>query len=80
MITSRVRFSSAFVLKLLDEQIALIKYEGVYLISTPYVITRRQMGELWVRVSQGSLAFGQVLRGRSGAAKSRQLDALLNEH
>jgi type III restriction enzyme len=75
--TSRGRFFPDFVAELMDGRIALVEYKGAHLVSDPYEIEKRQVGELWARTSQGRCVFGQVLKDRAGVGMSGQLDALL---
>jgi hypothetical protein len=43
----------------------------------PYEIEKRQVGELWAKVSEGKCLFGQIVLQRDGLNMQQQIDALL---
>lgn len=75
--TSKGHFYPDFVAELLDGRIAVVEYKGAHLVSDPYEIEKRQLGELWARKSQGRCVFGQITKERDGIGTAGQLDALL---
>lgn len=75
--TSRGRFFPDFVAELKDGRIAVVEYKGAHLLSDPYEIEKRQIGELWAAKSGGKCVFGQIAKERDGVGMSGQLDRLL---
>ena len=75
--TSKGRFFPDFVAELLDRRIAVVEYKGAHLMSDPYEIEKRHVGELWARKSAGKCLFGQIVKDQAGVGMSGQLDALL---
>lgn len=75
--TSRGRFFPDFVAELKDGRIAVVEYKGAHLLSDPYKIEKRQIGELWAQKSGGKCVFGQVAKEKDGLGLSGQLDKLL---
>jgi len=53
--------------------VALLEYKGAHLLNDPYEIEKRQVGELWARVSAGRAVFGWL----TAEGLARQLDAVL---
>lgn len=76
--TSRGRFFPDFVAQLKDGRIAVVEYKGAHLLTNPYEIEKRQVGELWAGKSQSRCLFGQIARQQGGLGMAGQLDALLN--
>jgi len=62
---------------LLDARIAVVEYKGAHLLSDPYEIEKRQVGELWARTSGGRCLFGYVVKDRAGVGMAAQLDELI---
>ena len=56
---------------------AVIEYKGAHLLTMPYEIEKRQVGELWAKVSEGKCLFGQIVLQRDSLSMAQQLDALL---
>jgi len=77
--TSRGRFYPDFVAELVDGRIAVVEYKGAHLLSDPYEIEKRQVGELWARTSGGRCVFGYIVKDRLGVGMVGQLDQLLNK-
>lgn len=77
--TSRGRFYPDFVAELVDGRIAVVEYKGAHLLSDPYEIEKRQVGELWARTSAGRCLFGYIVKARAGVGMASQLDQLLNK-
>ena len=75
--TSRGRFFPDFVAELTDGRLAVVEYKGAHLLSDPYEIEKRQIGELWASKSGGKCVFGQIAKERDGVGLSGQLDRLL---
>ena len=75
--TSRGRFFPDFVAELTDGRLAVVEYKGAHLLSDPYEIEKRQIGELWAAKSGGKCVFGQIAKERDGVGLSGQLDRLL---
>jgi type III restriction enzyme len=75
--TSRGRFYPDFVAELLDGRVAVVEYKGAHLLNDPYEIEKRQVGELWARISGGRCVFGYVVKDRAGVGMASQLDQLL---
>ena len=75
--TSKGRFFPDFVAELMDGRMAVVEYKGAHLLTVPYEIEKRQVGELWAKVSEGKCLFGQIVLQRDGFNMARQLDALL---
>lgn len=75
--TSRGRFFPDFVAELDDGRIAVVEYKGAHLLSDPYEIEKRQIGELWAAKSGAKCVFGQIAKERDGVGLSGQLDRLL---
>jgi len=75
--TSRGKFFPDFVAELKDGRMAVIEYKGAHLVSDPYEIEKRQIGELWAGKSGGRCLFGQLVKERDGVGMSGQLDSLL---
>jgi type III restriction enzyme len=75
--TSKGRFFPDFVAQLKDGRMAVIEYKGAHLLTMPYEIEKRQVGELWAKVSEGKCLFGQIVMQRDGLNMAQQLDALL---
>ena len=75
--TSKGRFFPDFVAQLKDGRMAVVEYKGAHLLTLPYEIEKRQVGELWAKVSEGKCLFGQIVLQRDGLNMSQQLDALL---
>jgi len=71
--TSRGHFYADFVAELVDGRVALLEYKGAHLLNDPYEIEKRQVGELWARVSAGRAVFGWL----TAEGLARQLDAVL---
>ena len=63
--------------ELIDGRIAVVEYKGAHLLSDPYEIEKRQIGELWAHKSGGKCVFGQIAKERAGVGMSGQLDGLL---
>ena len=76
--TSRGRFFPDFVAQLKDGRIAVVEYKGAHLLTNPYEIEKRQVGELWAGKSQSRCLFGQIALQQGGLGMAGQLDALLN--
>jgi type III restriction enzyme len=76
--TSKGRFFPDFVAQLKDGRMAVIEYKGAHLLTMPYEIEKRQVGELWAKVSEGKCLFGQIVLQRDGLNMQQQIDALLN--
>ncbi len=74
--TSRGRFFPDFVAELTDGRVAVVEYKGAHLLSDPYEIEKRQIGELWAAKSGGRCVFGQIAKERDGVGMSGQLDKL----
>ncbi len=75
--TSKGRFFPDFVAQLKDGRMAVVEYKGAHLLTLPYEIEKRQVGELWAKVSNGKCLFGQIVLHRDGLNMKQQLDALL---
>jgi len=71
--TSRGHFYADFVAELVDGRVALLEYKGAHLLNDPYEIEKRQVGEIWARVSAGLAVFGWL----TAEGLARQLDAVL---
>ena len=56
---------------------AVVEYKGAHLLTMPYEIEKRQVGELWAKVSEGKCLFGQIVLHHDGLNMQQQLDALL---
>lgn len=76
--TSRGRFFPDFVAQLKDGRVAVVEYKGAHLLTNPYEIEKRQVGELWAGKSQSRCLFGQIALQQGGLGMAGQLDALLN--
>jgi type III restriction enzyme len=74
--TSRGRFFPDFVAELVDDRIAVVEYKGAHLLSDPYEMEKRQVGELWANTSGGRCVFGHIVKDRAGVGMGAQLDAL----
>ena len=75
--TSKGRFYPDFVAELMDGRMAVVEYKGAHLLTMPSEIEKRQVGELWAKVSEGKCLFGQIVLQRDGLNMKQQLDALL---
>jgi type III restriction enzyme len=75
--TSKGRFFPDFIAQLKDGRMAVVEYKGAHLLTMPYEIEKRQVGELWAKVSEGKCLFGQIVLHRDGLNMKQQLDALL---
>ena len=75
--TSKGRFYPDFVAELLDGRVAVVKYKGAHLLSDPYEIEKRHIGELWARKIAGKCLFGQIVKDQACVGMSGQLDTLL---
>ena len=58
-------------------RMAVVEYKGAHLLNLPYEIEKRQVGELWAKVSEGKCLFGQIVLQRDGLDMKQQLDTLL---
>lgn len=76
--TSKGRHYPDFIAELLDGRLTIVEYKGAHLLSDPYEIEKRQVGELWARTSLGRCLFGQITLQRNGMSMSQQLDSLLS--
>ena len=80
--TSRGRFFPDFVAELVDRpglptrRIAVVEYKGAHLLSDPYEVEKRQVGELWARTSGGRCLFGYLVKDRAGLGLAAQMEAL----
>lgn len=77
LVTSRGRFYPDFVAELMDDRIAVVEYKGAHLLSDPYEIEKRQVGELWAHTSGGRCLFGYIVKDHFGIGMAAQLDGLL---
>ena len=75
--TSKGRFYPDFVVQLKDGRMAVVEYKGALLVTLPSEIEKRQVGELWAKVSEGKCLFGQIVLQRDGLNMQQQIDALL---
>lgn len=57
--------------------VAAVEYKGAHLLSDPYEIEKRQVGELWARKAQGRCLFGYITKNRDGQDMAAQLKARL---
>ena len=75
--TSRGHFYADFVAELLDGTLALLEFKGAHLLSDPYEIEKRQVGELWAHHSDGKARFGWLTMNQGGKDLQQQLDEVL---
>ncbi len=75
--TSKGRFFPDFVAELMDGRMVVVEYKGAHLLTMPSEIEKRQVGELWAKVSEGKCLFGHIVLQRDGLSMAQQLDALL---
>lgn len=78
MATSKGRFYPDFVAELTDGRVAVIEYKGAHLVGLASEIEKRQVGELWAKLSSGKCMFGQVVLQREGMNMQQQINALFS--
>ena len=76
--TSKGRFYPDFVAELTDGRVAVIEYKGAHLIGLESEVEKRQVGELWAKLSSGKCMFGQVVLQREGMNMQQQINALFS--
>ncbi|MEI2813728.1 MAG: hypothetical protein V9E91_08170 [Burkholderiaceae bacterium] len=59
-------------------RVAVIEYKGAHLVGLESEVEKRQVGELWAKLSGGKCMFGQVVLQREGMNMQQQINALFS--